>query len=159
MIYTEGSEKAITKKIIINGDGPTAYNFTTESEKFNWGYYDDATKKSIEDFQNYFKLPVDGTVGQNTLSKLIDVVKGEKCGVLQNKSGIEFTEKNENLMTDELIYNLKKDREEDLKEIEFDPENIKPEQQKQIDEIMDKYLLFDSQNSEEVFNKIESENY
>jgi hypothetical protein len=47
--------------------------------------------------------------------------------------------------------------EAELKNIKFDPENITPEQQKQIDDVMNKYLMVDEQNQAEVVNKIESE--
>jgi hypothetical protein len=157
LIYTEDNEKPLTRKIILDGSTSGPYNFSSEGQKFNWGYYDEYTKKCIDSFQKYFNLSVDGQVGQSTLTKLIEVVKGEKCGILQNKSGIEFTEKNENLVNDETISSFMAETEAELKNIKFDPENITPEQQKQIDEIMNKYLIVDEQNQDEVVNKIESE--
>jgi len=157
LIYTEDNEKPLTRKIILDGSTSGPYNFSSEGQKFNWGYYDEYTKKCIDSFQKYFNLSVDGQVGQSTLTKLIEVVKGEKCGILQNKSGIEFTEKNENLVNDETISSFMSETEAELKNIKFDPENITPEQQKQIDDVMNKYLMVDEQNQAEVVNKIESE--
>jgi hypothetical protein len=49
---------------------------------FNWGYYNEDTKKMVEEFQRKNNLSVDGEVGVNTAKKLI-----EKVNALGSVSG------------------------------------------------------------------------
>jgi len=157
LLSTSDSEKPLSRKFVITKQVTGPYNFTSESDKFNWGYYDDKTKKSVEDFQNYFNLKVDGIVGGDTLKKMLDVVKNEKCGVLQNKSGIEFSDANERTINNSIVMSYY----ESTKNLDlptFDEENITPEQQKKIDEMMNKYLIITNESEvEETLNQIENE--
>jgi hypothetical protein len=62
------------------------YIQTTKTElftaNFNWGYYNEDTKKVVEEFQRKNNLSVDGEVGVNTAKKLI-----EKVNALGSVSG------------------------------------------------------------------------
>ena len=157
LIYTSDSEKPISKKFTIVKQYSEVYNFTSESEKFNWGYYDEKTKKSVEDFQKYFNISVDGVVGPSTLLKMFSLVKNQKCGLLTNHSGVKLTAENEDLINDEIIKKYYESI-ETIKPPKFDEGNISPEQQKQIDEIINRNLKIKNFNEfEEVTNKIESE--
>ena len=59
--------------------GQVNYIQSTKTElftaNFNWGYYNEDTKKMVEEFQRKNNLPVDGEVGVNTAKKLIEKVK------------------------------------------------------------------------------------
>lgn len=157
LIYTNNSDKPITKKFTIIKQFSESYNFTSESEKLNWGYYDEKTKKSVEDFQKYFNLEVDGVVGPSTLLKMLDLVKNQKCGLLKNHSGVELTSDTEDLINDEIIKKYNESI-KDIKPPKFDENNISPEQQKKIDEIINRNLKIKNFTEfEEVANKIESE--
>lgn len=157
LIYTNNSDKPISKKFTIIKQFSESYNFTSESEKLNWGYYDEKTKKSVEDFQKYFNLEVDGVVGPSTLLKMLDLVKNQKCGLLKNHSGVELTSDTEDLINDEIIKKYSESI-KDIKPPKFDENNISPEQQKKIDEIINRNLKIKNFTEfEEVSNKIESE--
>lgn len=143
LIYVKGENKPITRKIFTNVSSDV-YNVSSEKEKFNWGFYDEKTKKSVEEFQKYFNLEIDGVIGSDTLKKLLSVVSDQKCGVLVNHSGMELTPDKENLLNDEII----KKYQDSLKNItppKFDPNNLTPEQEKKIDGTLNKYLMFGSQ--------------
>jgi hypothetical protein len=159
LIYTENNEKPLTKKIIIDGGNSGPYNFSSEGQKFNWGYYDEYTKKCIESFQKYFNLSIDGQVGQDTLTKLIEVVKGEKCGVLKNQSGIEFTKDNQDLINGELINTFLKNAIIEINEkTKFDPENLTPEQQQNLDDLINRSLKISNYKQlEDTLYKVEGE--
>jgi peptidoglycan hydrolase-like protein with peptidoglycan-binding domain len=66
--------------------GQVNYIQTTKTElftaNFNWGYYNEDTKKVVEEFQRKNNLSVDGEVGVNTAKKLI-----EKVNALGSVSG------------------------------------------------------------------------
>ena len=127
--------------------------------KFNWGFYDINTKKAVEEFQNYHKLNVDGVVGPTTLAKLFSIVSWQKCGLLVNHSGMDLTQVNEDLLNAEIITKYFEGLELDPPPPPtFDPENMTQEDLNKIDEVMDKYLKFDSQEEiDSTMNEIEQE--
>jgi hypothetical protein len=142
-------------KIFPNQEG--IYNIGTYNEKFNWGYFDDVTKKSVENLQKYFNLSVDGVVGPDTLKVLLSLIKNQKCGLLINHSKLELTPENENLINDKVVENYLKSL-TSLPKPNFDPDNLTPEQQDKLDKSLKKYLNFGTeQNFDETINKIESE--
>jgi hypothetical protein len=154
-IYEKGSDKPMYAKIFPNQEG--IYNIGTYNEKFNWGYFDDVTKKSVENLQKYFNLSVDGVVGPDTLKALLSLIKNQKCGLLINHSKLELTPENENLINDKVVENYLKSL-TSLPKPNFDPDNLTPEQQDKLDKSLKKYLNFGTeQNFDETINKIESE--
>ena len=154
LISTSDSDKPLSRKFIINKQVTGPYNFTSESEKFNWGYYDEKTEKSVEEFQKYFNLNVDGVAGVESFKKMLDLVKNEKCGVLQNKSGIEFTDANEQLINNAIVQSYYESL-KNLKVPTFDEENLTPKQQREIDNRINKYLNVPLNDVEDTLIQVE----
>jgi len=88
---------------------------------FNWGYYNEDTKKVVEEFQRKNGLPVDGEVGVNTAKKIMEKVNALNA-VSNYSSGIDkltTTEMEE--ITKKVVDQIQKEREnalsvEDLKQ-------------------------------------------
>jgi hypothetical protein len=78
---------------------------------FNWGYYNEDTKKAVEEFQRKNNLSVDGEVGVNTAKKLI-----EKVNTLGSVSG--YGSGIEKLTEKEILEILKKVEDQIQKEKE-----------------------------------------
>lgn len=156
LIYLKGKDKPIVHKLF--NDKAKGGN-VVEYEKFNWGFYDEKTKKSVEEFQTYFKLKSDGVVGYESLNKLSQLVKNQSCGQLTNNSGMDLTQVNEDLLNAEII----KKYQESLVLFpapppKFDPKNFTPEDINKIAESMKKYLKFSSQEEiDSTMNQIEKE--
>lgn len=147
LIHLKGKDKPIVHKLFNDKAlrGVRAPSNVVEYEKFNWGFYDEKTKKSVEEFQTYFKLNSDGIVGYNSLNKLLRLVKGQSCGQLTNHSGMDLTQVNEDLLNAEIIKKYQESLVLAPPPPKFDPNNITPEEQKKIDEITNRYLKFNSQ--------------
>ena len=85
---------------------------------------------------------------------MLDLVKNEKCGVLQNKSGIEFTDANEQLINNAIVQSYYESL-KNLKVPTFDEENLTPEQQREIDNRINKYLNVPLNDVEDTLIQVE----
>lgn len=137
--------KKITNKIIFG----TSYSSqvsrpTTEVVRFKYGYYDENTKKSVEQFQRDNNLVVDGIFGPSTSSKMLRDFK--KYGDIQDygKIPIQDIEK----LRKNAIENLKKNVDEMKKETEeyqkfLDEKNFEKIKKDSVDAINEYLDSFD----------------
>jgi peptidoglycan hydrolase-like protein with peptidoglycan-binding domain len=81
---------------------------------FNWGYYNEDTKKVVEEFQRKNGLPVDGEVGVNTAKKIIEKVNALNT-VSNYSSGIDtLTVKEMQEIEKKVIDQIEKERQNKL---------------------------------------------
>jgi hypothetical protein len=83
--------------------------FTTN--KVKWGYYDDSTKKAVENYQQKNSLTKDGIAGPNTIKSLIEKIKNDKITDFSKPESIAR-------------YNFKKDIVKVYKEVDFTGEEF-----------------------------------
>jgi hypothetical protein len=100
-----------------------------EDLKFKWGYYDNQTTKAIKNFQFKEGLSVDGSVGKNTLEKMVKLLKGD-FPKIKNITNVDISKEIE-----KTINRLISDSESEKKDITIQEVEIVYEEQKESEVI------------------------
>lgn len=100
---------------------------------FNWGHFDGHTENMVKEFQKKYGLSVDGVIGNQSLQKMVEIVKNLGDTKIPNYTNIKWTSKEIETLRNKVIEEIKKDME--LNKTEIPPQEVGPtilEQKQQI---------------------------
>lgn len=124
------SEKLIKSKPLNDPNYKFEYG---KNVGFNWGYYDKQTVDMVKEFQKKYGLSVDGVIGNQSLQKMLEIVKNLGDKKIPNYNNVKWSSKEIETLRNKAIEEIKKDME--LNKTEIPPQEVGPtilEQKQQI---------------------------